>query len=164
MSSDKFSILIILIILLTTIIFSYAIIRLCLYVVKPPREEPSQRRLVNHLQFPGGYALPSRPIRVVLARDEEAAGLPSETTNIKPPAYGVWRQSVVRSLPNNVSTQALLHILLLLTLLIASRSEQHLLAAGWWRRAAWIFSIRVVVIGLVFGPATFRLSISYSSR
>jgi hypothetical protein len=54
---------------------------------------------------PGGYAIPRRPIRVVLARDEEAAGIESETTKFTPPAYGLWRESVVgpsfpTSLPN----------------------------------------------------------------
>lgn len=44
---------------------------------------------------PGGYAIPRQPIRVVLARDEEAAGIESETTKMNPPAYGLWRESVV---------------------------------------------------------------------
>jgi len=46
---------------------------------------------------PGGYAIPRRPIRVVLARDEEAAGIESEATKTNPPAYGRWRESVVRN-------------------------------------------------------------------
>jgi hypothetical protein len=44
---------------------------------------------------PGGYAIPRQPIRVVLARDEEAAGIDSEATKTNPPAYGLWRESVV---------------------------------------------------------------------
>lgn len=44
---------------------------------------------------PGGYAIPRAPIPVVLARDEEAAGIESEATKTGPPAYGMWRQSVV---------------------------------------------------------------------
>jgi hypothetical protein len=44
---------------------------------------------------PGGYAIPRQPIRVVLARDEEAAGIESEATKMNPPAYGLWRESVV---------------------------------------------------------------------
>jgi hypothetical protein len=35
------------------------------------------------------------PIRVALARDEEAAGIESPATKIPPPAYGLWRESVV---------------------------------------------------------------------
>jgi len=44
---------------------------------------------------PGGYANPPRPIPVALARDEEAAGIESEATKFPPPAYGLWRESVV---------------------------------------------------------------------
>lgn len=44
---------------------------------------------------PRGYAIPRKPIRVVMAQDEEAAGVESETMMVKPPAYGLWRESVV---------------------------------------------------------------------
>jgi hypothetical protein len=43
----------------------------------------------------GGYANPDQPIRVALARDEEAAGIESLATKLPPPAYGLWRESVV---------------------------------------------------------------------
>ncbi|KAK6216752.1 hypothetical protein QIS74_06866 [Colletotrichum tabaci] len=43
---------------------------------------------------PGGYAVPREPIRVVLARDEEEQGEVSEAVQAKPPAYGLWRESV----------------------------------------------------------------------
>ncbi len=43
-----------------------------------------------------GYAMPRRPIRVVLAQDEEAAGRDEVTNKFTPPAYGFWRESVVR--------------------------------------------------------------------
>lgn len=46
-----------------------------------------------------GYAIPRQPIRVVLARDEEAAGIESEATKLQPPAYGLWRESVVSFIP-----------------------------------------------------------------
>ncbi|KEZ38727.1 hypothetical protein SAPIO_CDS10754 [Scedosporium apiospermum] len=52
----------------------------------------------------GGYAIPRVPIRVVLARDEEAAGIESETTKLRPPAYGLWRESV-RVDPNRLFWQ-----------------------------------------------------------
>lgn len=58
---------------------------------------------------PGGYAIPRRPIRVVLARDEEAAGIESDATKANPPAYGLWRESVVclnSSPPINRSPQS----------------------------------------------------------
>lgn len=43
-----------------------------------------------------GYAVPPKPIPVVLTRDEEAAGIESETAKSQPPAYGLWRESMVR--------------------------------------------------------------------
>ncbi|KAJ2898323.1 uncharacterized protein MKZ38_003995 [Zalerion maritima] len=103
-ASSQFAILIILIILFTTIIFCHALIRLCLYVVKPRTEEQTERNQMSHFVAPGGYAIPRRPIRVVLARDEEAAGIDNETMNVKPPAYGLWRESV-RVDPNRIYWQ-----------------------------------------------------------
>ena len=86
--------LLILIILFTTIFFCHGLIRLCMLVVRPRREEEHQRRMPGFMG-PGGYAVPREPIRVVLARDEEAAGIESEAVKAKPPAYGLWRESVV---------------------------------------------------------------------
>lgn len=60
---------------------------------KPVEEERPARSA--RMYGPGGYAIPRQPIRVVLARDEEAAGIESETTKMNPPAYGLWRESVV---------------------------------------------------------------------
>jgi hypothetical protein len=57
--------------------------------------EQNPRPTITQIYGHTGYAVPRRPIRVVLARDEEAAGIESEETKIDPPAYGVWRQSVV---------------------------------------------------------------------
>jgi hypothetical protein len=63
---------------------------------------------------PLGYAQPAHPIHVVLARDEEiviegtatdASSNPSSEATMAPkltappPAYGLWRSSVVCSLP-----------------------------------------------------------------
>lgn len=59
---------------------------------RPEGEEAAGRPPMLAL---GGYAIPRVPIRVVLARDEEAAGIESETTKLRPPAYGLWRESVV---------------------------------------------------------------------
>ncbi len=59
-------------------------------------EDGADRRAALPQMFgPGGYAIPRQPIRVVLARDEEAAGIESEATKANPPAYGLWRESVV---------------------------------------------------------------------
>ncbi len=60
--------------------------------IRPVEEE--ERTRVSMIG-PGGFANPPRPIRVALARDEEAAGIESEATKFPPPAYGLWRESVV---------------------------------------------------------------------
>lgn len=62
-----------------------------------PEETDTTRETTQLPQMygPGGFAIPREPIRVVMARDEEAAGIESETTKINPPAYGLWRESVV---------------------------------------------------------------------
>jgi hypothetical protein len=100
-------------VLFATVVFCHGLIRVCMLVVKRPRggeggddldSRPPwdpERAMFEHggprqMFGPGGYAMPRRPIRVVMARDEEAAGLESETVTIKPPAYGAWRESVVR--------------------------------------------------------------------
>lgn len=87
--------LLILIILFATIFFCHGLIRLCMLIVKPPNEEQERRTRLPEMSGPGGYAIPRQPIRVVLARDEEAAGIESEATKLEPPAYGLWRESVV---------------------------------------------------------------------
>ena len=95
-NTSEFTVLLILIILFTTIFFCHGLIRLCILVMKPPNEEAeAQAAAMPEMFGPGGYAVPRRPIRVVLARDEEAAGLESEATKLQPPAYGLWRESVV---------------------------------------------------------------------
>jgi hypothetical protein len=94
-NNNEFTVLLILIILFTTIFFCHALIRLCMLVMRP-RPDEDRRPHMQQFLVPGGYAIPREPIRVVLARDEEAAGVESETTTTKPPAYGMWRESVVR--------------------------------------------------------------------
>ena len=63
------------------------------------REQLQQQGRLPEMAGPGGYAIPDEPIPVVLARDEEAAGIESEVTKTGPPAYGVWRESVVCGRP-----------------------------------------------------------------
>lgn len=60
--------------------------------VEPDLEEQQQLPPMTGI---AGYANPASPIRVTLARDEEAAGIESEATKLPPPAYGLWRESVV---------------------------------------------------------------------
>jgi hypothetical protein len=92
-------VLLILIILFVTIFFCHGLIRLCMLIVRAGRanggEEEEARAVMPQMFGPGGYAIPRQPIRVVLARDEEAAGIESEATKANPPAYGLWRESVV---------------------------------------------------------------------
>jgi hypothetical protein len=63
-------------------------------ITKPSQEEELSDQLPS-MSGPGGYANPAMPIRVALARDEEAAGIVSEAIKLPPPAYGLWRESVV---------------------------------------------------------------------
>ncbi|KAK4205501.1 hypothetical protein QBC40DRAFT_320375 [Triangularia verruculosa] len=98
--SSEFTILLILVILFVTIFFAHSLIKLCLLVVKSRRKGTGSNEGVVRPEMiqtitPGnGYAIPREPIRVVLARDEEAVGVESEATKLGPPAYGLWRESV----------------------------------------------------------------------
>lgn len=86
--------MLILVILFATVFFCYGLIRLCMLVVRGERDEARRARLPQ-MFGPGGYAVPSRPIPVVLARDEEAVGIEGAAAKSMPPAYGLWRESVV---------------------------------------------------------------------
>jgi hypothetical protein len=97
--SQEFHVLLILIILVTTIFFCHALIRLCMMIMHPPSDDDMENRNLPSMIGPGGYANPAIPIRVALARDEEAAGIESEATKFPPPAYGLWRESVVCAFP-----------------------------------------------------------------
>lgn len=99
--------LLILVILFVTLFFCHALVRLCMLIMRnktSPVDDPNnsssrRRRRLPDMIGPGGYAIPRQPIRVVLARDEEAAGIESEATKTNPPAYGIWRESVVCTIP-----------------------------------------------------------------
>jgi hypothetical protein len=93
--SQEFHVLLILIILVTTIFFCHALIRLCMMIMHPPSDDDMENQTLPSMIGPGGYANPVMPIRVALARDEEAAGIESDATKLPPPAYGLWRESVV---------------------------------------------------------------------
>lgn len=67
-------------------------------IINPPDDTEQEQRALPAMIGPGGYANPTTPIRVALARDEEAAGIESEATKLPPPAYGLWRESVVCTL------------------------------------------------------------------
>ena len=93
--SQEFHVLLVLIILVTTIFFCHSLIRLCMMIIHPPADENAENQSLPSMIGPGGYANPAMPIRVALARDEEAAGIESDATKFPPPAYGLWRESVV---------------------------------------------------------------------
>ena len=96
-SGNEFHVVLILIILVTTIFFCHGLIRLCMMMINPPPpdENDLERQELPAMIGPGGYAQPAIPIQVALARDEEAAGIESTATKNPPPAYGLWRESVV---------------------------------------------------------------------
>ena len=87
--------MIVLFILSATMFFCYSVIRLCLLVSRGDRNRRHGPR--RDVFGSGGYVVPQKPIPVVLARDEEAVGIESEASKFNPPAYGLWRESVVRS-------------------------------------------------------------------
>ncbi|KAG5935474.1 hypothetical protein E4U53_000425 [Claviceps sorghi] len=90
-SRGDVTIVIILVIFSATTFFCYNVIRLCLIVSQGHR---SRSETLPNMSRPSGYAVPPKPIHVVLACDEEAAGIESETAKSRPPAYGLWRESV----------------------------------------------------------------------
>lgn len=101
--TEEFHVMLILIILSTTIFFCHTLIRLCMMIISPPGDDGPPRNLPSMVGS-GGYANPVVPIRVTLARDEEAAGIESQAIKTPPPAYGLWRESV-RMDPNRIYWQ-----------------------------------------------------------
>ena len=92
------------ILLAITIFFCHSLIRLCMLMLNPPRE--GQRPQIPSMTGPDGFQ-PIVPIRVHLARDEEAGATEEIAENDMdvedpekhklpppPPAYGLWRSSV----------------------------------------------------------------------
>ncbi|KAI0146211.1 hypothetical protein GGR57DRAFT_289418 [Xylariaceae sp. FL1272] len=102
-NTNEFSILLILLILLTTIFLCHGLVRLCMLLVRPKHRRNEVDGMGERFATTE-YAVPQQPIRVVLARDEEAAGIESEATKFEPPAYGLWRESV-RVDPNRIFWQ-----------------------------------------------------------
>lgn len=102
---SEFTILMVIIILVGAIFFFQALVRLCILIFRPkPTVDERRRKRLPKSYGPSGYAVPPKPIRVTLARDEEAVGVESETTKTNPPAYGLWRESV-RVDPNQIYWQ-----------------------------------------------------------
>ncbi|EFQ28407.1 uncharacterized protein GLRG_03551 [Colletotrichum graminicola M1.001] len=101
--NNEFTVLLILVILFVTVFFCHGLIRLCMVIFRL-RPDGDSRPPMPQLLAPGGYAVPREPIRVMLARDEEEQGEISEALLAKPPAYGLWRESV-RVDPNRIYWQ-----------------------------------------------------------
>lgn len=91
----ELTIVLLLTILIAACVFCYSFIRLCILFFQPgflTRETASN--LPDSL-CSNGYAVPPKPIPVVLTRDEEEAGIQSDEARLGPPAYGLWRESIV---------------------------------------------------------------------
>lgn len=93
--------LLILVVMILVIIFTHSLIRLCMLILRPPKSEDRSIGVPSSTG-PSGYAQPEQPIPVVMLRDEEMAvlndGEPEAykaTVLPPPPAYGLWRSSVV---------------------------------------------------------------------
>jgi hypothetical protein len=92
----------IMMLLAITIFFCHSLIRLCMLILNPPRTHSRPR--APDMTSADGFQ-PIVPIRVHLARDEEAAAesevepqrdhdLEKDLIPPPPPAYGLWRSSV----------------------------------------------------------------------
>lgn len=100
-TGQEVHVLFILIILSTTILFCHSLVRLCMLSFRPQRVDEIPR--IPDMAGPEGFQ-PDQPIRVHLARDEELAeeadppafmDPEKEILKAPPPAYGLWRCSVV---------------------------------------------------------------------
>ena len=105
-NGQEFHVLLILIILITTIFFCHSLIRLCMLALHPPAEDDDTQR-VPSMVGRDGFARPQHPIRVITARDEEIVEGPSAATLAPPPAYGLWRSSVVSPACSSLSSKSL---------------------------------------------------------
>lgn len=93
---NELTIMLILVILTATLFFCYCLLRMFMMVFRGDRHKSHQRaQTPPTVQAHGSYAVPHKPIRVVMAQDEELASSESEEAQTTPPAYGYWRQSVV---------------------------------------------------------------------
>lgn len=114
-SHQAFHVMMILLLITFTILFCHSIIRLSMAMLRRARDEESGVGIRGRTASEE-YAQPEQPIRVVLARDEEI-GI-SGTSNslgategptLPPPAYGLWRCSVVSSTVHVIAMTVLRH-------------------------------------------------------
>ena len=94
----ELQILLIFMILILGIVFCHSFTRFLMALLRRPDSDVATNRIPSRAG-PAGYAQPARPIHVILAGDEDvAAASPSavrEKITAPPPAYGLWRSSVV---------------------------------------------------------------------
>lgn len=94
-------ILLIFMLLILAIVFCHSFVRFILGLARVP-SVTARNRIPSQIGS-GGYAEPERPIPVVLAADEEMMAENGSANQEKitppPPAYGLWRSSVVSILP-----------------------------------------------------------------
>lgn len=100
--SQPVHVIFILVILLITVFFCHSLIRLCMHLLRPSSAARSRSRIPS-ISSRDGFN-PNEPIRVHVVTDEEIAGADDEECRMvrdskglvaPPPAYGLWRSSVV---------------------------------------------------------------------
>jgi hypothetical protein len=95
---QEIHILFILVLLAITIFFCHSLVRMCMLIVNPPKEQHRPR--IPDMTGPEGFQ-PIVPIRVHLERDadveRDVVDLEKDDAPLPPPpppAYGLWRSSV----------------------------------------------------------------------
>lgn len=112
---QELHILFILALLGTVAFFTHSAIRLWIMSRKGnrPSHESSRHNRIPSTAGPEGFK-PNRPIPVQLARDDEIAALDEEgllheekleAIRMPPPAYGLWRESVVSRSSHSITLQ-----------------------------------------------------------
>ena len=103
-AGQGFQVIFILFILLFTVFFCHSFVRLSMLIIKKRRK--GRTGAVSESSNQENFARPTQPIRVILARDEEEGTSTVDGNEIEedepknlpppPPAYGLWRGSMVR--------------------------------------------------------------------
>ncbi|RPB04525.1 hypothetical protein L873DRAFT_1666863 [Choiromyces venosus 120613-1] len=91
----EWHVLLILIILIATMFFCHALVRLCIMATNPGRFQRLSRNFtrIPSVAGPGGYANPREPIRIRTPFGTDDPNL-VDPTKSPPPVYGLWRCSV----------------------------------------------------------------------
>lgn len=98
-AGEEFHIVLILFLLLFAVFFCHSLVRLCVLALK--KKDSRRTRMTSGEMGSTRFTHPGHPIRVVLARDGESGTVGDDIDDeVKdllppPPAYGLWRGSVV---------------------------------------------------------------------